>query len=93
MTDQVLRALTDGDSDAFRAAVDAGHDVSAGSDYGGTWRTPLHHAAAAGDLATCRYLVEHGADLTVVDPTYDATPLGWAEFFGQDEAATYLRSL
>ena len=34
-----------------------------------------------------------GADLTVVDPEYGATPLGWAEFFDQPEVAEYLRSL
>ena len=52
-----------------------------------------HHAAAAGDVASLRLLVEHGADLDAVDPGFGATPLGWAEFFEQQAAAEYLRSL
>ena len=56
-------------------------------------RTPAHHAAGAGDLPTLRFLVEHGADLAAVDAEYHATPLGWAEFFEQKEAADYLDSL
>ena len=62
-------------------------------DHGGPVRTPLHHAVAAGDLAGVKLLVEGGADLTAVDPTYGATPLGWAALFDQPEVAEYLRSL
>ena len=34
--------------------------------------------------------VEAGFD---VDPSFGATPLGWAEFFHKDEAAEYLRAV
>ena len=89
----VLETLTAGNAEAFRRALDAGFDVSVASDVGGNMRTPAHHAAAAGDIGTLRLLVERGADLSAVDPTFDATPLGWAEFFHKSEAAEYLRSV
>ena len=89
----VLEAMTAGDAAAFKRAIDEGFDVNAASDVDGAIRTPAHHAAAAGDIGALELLVKHGAYLDAVDPTYSATPLGWAEFFKQPEAAEYLRSL
>ncbi|MEN3272740.1 MAG: hypothetical protein V7636_1501 [Actinomycetota bacterium] len=89
----VLEAMTAGDVAMFKRAIDEGFDVNAASDVDGSMRTPAHHAAAAGDIAALELLVKHGADLDALDPTYSATPLGWAEFFDQPEAAAYLRSL
>lgn len=89
----ILEALTDGDAAAFERALAEGFDPDVFSEHGGSKRTALHHAAGAGDVAALRRLVEHGAARDVVDPTYDATPVGWAEFFEQPEAAEYLRSL
>ena len=89
----VLELMAAGDAARFQRALEAGFDVNVASDAGGSMRTPAHHAAAAGDVAALRLLVERGADLDAVDPSYDATPLGWAEFFDQPEAAEYLRSL
>jgi hypothetical protein len=89
----VLELMTEGDGAGFRRALEEGFDVNAASEVGGTMRTPAHHAAAAGDVAVLRLLVEHGADLHAVDPQYKATPLGWAEFFEQPEAAEYLRGV
>jgi ankyrin repeat protein len=83
----VLEMMTAGDAQGFVRAIEAGFDVNVSSDVDGSMRTPAHHAAAAGDVAALRLLVEHGADLTAVDPQFNATPLGWAEFFGQDAAA------
>ena len=51
----------------------------------------LHAAAGAGNLAAVRDLIAAGADPTLVDPTFKATPLGWAEYFDQSAAADYLR--
>jgi hypothetical protein len=31
-------------------------------------------------------LLAHGADPDLRDPSYDSTPAGWAEHFGQTEA-------
>ena len=89
----VLELMTEGDGEGFRRALEAGFDVNAASDFGGNTRTPAHHAAAAGDVEALRLLVESGADLTAGDPSFGATPLGWAEFFHKEEAAEYLRSV
>ena len=89
----VLELMTEGDGPSFVRAVEAGFDVNVASDVGGSTRTPAHHAAAAGDVVALELLVAHGADLTARDPQYDATPLGWAEFFEQPDAAAYLRGL
>ncbi|TWS18241.1 ankyrin repeat domain-containing protein [Tsukamurella asaccharolytica] len=53
--------------------------------------TPLHHAAWAGDLDLIRTLLDAGADRTVVDERYGATPRGWAEHAYQPEAERLLR--
>ena len=89
----VLELLTAGDTAGVARAVELGFDVNAASDVGGAMRTPAHHAAAAGDVATLELLVAHGADLSICDAEFDATPLGWAEFFEQPEAAEYLRGV
>ena len=89
----VLELMTAGDGAAFRKAVEAGFDVNAASAVGGTHRTPAHHAAASDDVEALRLLVGAGADLTVTDPQFKATPLGWATFFEKANAAEYLRSL
>jgi hypothetical protein len=67
--------------------------VEAGSDVNGLGSTALHQAAGIGDLDVVRVFVERGADTTVKDPQFDATPLGWAEFFGQREVVAYLSAL
>lgn len=91
----VLEALTAGDAEAFKRAINEGFDVNVMAECGGNARTALHHAAAAGDVAVLRHLVDHGAEpsLDVKDPVYGATPLGWAEFFDQPDAAAFLRDL
>jgi hypothetical protein len=45
----------------------------------GSGHTVLHAAAWNGDLAMVKLLVGAGADPTLRDRQYDATPLGWAE--------------
>jgi ankyrin repeat protein len=77
--------------------VEAGFDVNA---YGRSdipsnqpWQTALHVAADRGDVALVRALLELGADPQLLDARYDATPLGWARFFGQDEVVELLEPL
>ena len=89
----ILELMTAGDADGFSRALEAGLDASAGAEIGGSWRTPAHHAAAADDVAALELLVAHGADLTVRDPQFNATPLGWATFFEKKRSAAYLRGL
>lgn len=38
-------------------------------------------------------LIDLGADPGIRDARFDATPLGWAEHFGQSAMADYLRPL
>lgn len=44
------------------------------------------------DVAMAQFLVEKGADLFAVDPTFNGTPAGWAEHEGHAQVARYLRS-
>lgn len=53
--------------------------------------TALHHAAWSGDLALIRQLLDAGADPSLRDARFDATPQGWAEHAYQEEAAELLR--
>ena len=62
--------------------VAAGADVN-GKDKDG--KTPLHLAAGAGSEATCRVLLEHGAD--GVDDHNGLGPLHYAAEKGQQEVA------
>lgn len=55
--------------------------------------TPLHLAAGAGELAVVQALLAHGADASATDPTFHATPLGWARFLQQDTVAEHLERL
>jgi ankyrin repeat protein len=50
-----------------------------------TWHgvTLLHDMAQSGDLAKARLLIDHGAELEVVDDEYRSTPLGLAARWGK----------
>lgn len=53
--------------------------------------SPLHQAARNGHIETARVLLRHGADPESLDSLHDSTPLGWAEFQGQERMAAFLR--
>ncbi|NUP60543.1 MAG: hypothetical protein HOW71_00015 [Nonomuraea sp.] len=76
--------------EAVRLLADLGFSVDVPS---GSGRRPAHYAAGSGDVDTLRLLVARGADLTATDPQFGATPLGWAQWFGQSGAADYLASV
>ena len=44
---------------------------------------PLHVAAPFGQAAVARTLLEHGADVSLLDTENDASALSWAAFFGR----------
>ncbi|MFF1819253.1 DinB family protein [Kribbella sp. NPDC058245] len=67
--------------------ADKGFDVSAKTTSGAT---AAHLAAGTGTLDTLRYLVAHGADLSITDGQFQADVLGWARWFKQAEAVAYL---
>ena len=80
--------------DAVRLLVSLGFDVNA-LGRGDTpieqpWETALHQAAANGDLAMAELLLSLGADPSIRDTRFDATPLGWAEHLGQTELIALL---
>jgi hypothetical protein len=82
--------LKDGTGDGLRLALELGFDVNATDSY-----TPLHHAAAADDVAVIELLLAYGGatSLELKDDEYDATPLGWAQFFGAKNAESFLKAL
>lgn len=57
------------------------------------WETALHEAAGAGQVEAARMLIELGADPGIRDARFHSTPLSWAEHFGQQAMAGYLRPL
>jgi len=85
---QLVRAAEQNRDEAVTLLIELGFDVNARS------RTaPLHEAAMRGNLRIIRLLLDHGADPSIHDTGYDATPAGWAEHHGQHEAQQLLESL
>src|SRR5207247_7751935 len=72
--------------DAVRLLAEVGFDVNLMPR-----GAPLHEAAYMGDLELVELLLELGADPELRDRSYDSTPLGWAEYNGQEEVAEFLR--
>jgi ankyrin repeat protein len=76
--------------------LDHGADPDLRHDFGGqkhgVGAVPLHLAAQFGRLKCLRLLLERGADPTIQDGAYQATPLGWAEHASSTEAAAMLRT-
>ncbi len=86
--DLVARAVELGRPDAVRLLVDLGFDVNARRR-----TTALHEAALRGDLPMVVLLLDLGADPTIVDEKYDATPRGWAQHGNQTDVVEYLDGL
>jgi ankyrin repeat protein len=85
----LLRAIRAGDFDAVYALVS---DDAALVDAELAQATPLHHAAATGDLEIVRLLVERDADQTARDRRRGATPIGWANERGHTPVVRFLFS-
>jgi hypothetical protein len=72
---------------ALARLLDLGYGVNlAGSDR----VTALHEAALRGDATMCDWLLAHGADRTIRDRRFDATPAGWAAHAGHRRLAESL---
>jgi ankyrin repeat protein len=54
--------------------------------------TALHMTIESGAIDIARLLLDAGADPNIRDDKYDATALGWAEFFGRWDFADLIRS-
>jgi ankyrin repeat protein len=68
---------------AVRTLVELGAGVNVRGTFGGPQHgvgtTALHHAAEDGHLAVIEVLLAAGADPTIEDELYGATPAGWAD--------------
>ena len=82
----VMRATNVGRADAVPLLVELGFDIDAWVD----GATPLHWTAWNGDVATARTLLDLGADRTLRDDRFDATPQGWAEHAHQDAYVAFI---
>jgi peptide-methionine (S)-S-oxide reductase len=89
----VLCALN-GQAEALAKLLTLGVDVSAYSTDIYAHATALHHAVCSGSLAAVKVLVEAGAKLDIRDRLWNASPLGWAEHYveenkGDDPTKSY----
>ena len=77
--------------------LDHGADINQKATFGGLSHgqgiTALHMAAQYGHMPVVRLLAERGADRSIKDDRYQATPEGSANFFGQNEVRDYLNAL
>ena len=80
----VLSALH-GKTSALRRLLEAGADVNAPSAGLYSHGTPLHHAVSSGSLDAVRILVEAGANLNAADTAWNGVPLGWAQYYTDQE--------
>ena len=88
-----MRAAQRNSVDGVALLIELGFDVNATNRLERYRESaPLHEAAAQGNLAVIELLLEAGADANVRDASYDSTPAGWAEHFGQTDAQRYLRA-
>jgi hypothetical protein len=89
--DQLVRAVQLNNVEGAALLIDLGFDVNAANRLDRYHESaPLHEAAAQGSLEMIELLLAHGADPNHKDKSYDSTPAGWAEHFGQEEARRYL---
>ncbi|MBE7160840.1 MAG: ankyrin repeat domain-containing protein [Williamsia herbipolensis] len=81
---------------AVVAAVTAGFDVDglgrSDAPIDQPWQTALHTAVERDDIELVAWLLEHGADTTVRDARFGATPLAWAGHLGRPRCADVLRA-
>jgi ankyrin repeat protein len=76
--DMISLAAGAGRMDAVNLVADLGFDPNWIDD-----AAALHGVAGSGKFEMVRLLVKRGASLTLREPWYDATAVGWADFFGQ----------
>jgi ankyrin repeat protein len=77
--------------DAVRWLIAHGVDVDAKRQMWDCNHTALHMTTENGAIDIARILLDAGADPDIRDDKYDATALGWAEFFGRDDFAALIR--
>jgi ankyrin repeat protein len=83
----LLDAVTEGNIEAAKQAIDDGEDVNVTTDGGMNF---LHYAAGAGHKEIAEVLITNGADLNAKDLIVDSTPLHWAVKYEHKEIAELL---
>ena len=85
----IVWAAARGNRDAVATLVALGFDVDAKAradvPVEQEWETALHAAVSNGDRELVDLLLGAGADPTIRDTRFDATPLGWAQHGGHAE--------
>jgi hypothetical protein len=91
----VVQAAATGRHAAVRLAVEHGFDVNAlgrvDAPCEQAWQTALHTAVERRLADMIRLLIELGADPSIQDVRFNATPAGWAEHFGHNELEELLK--
>jgi ankyrin repeat protein len=77
--------------DAVRWLIAHGVDVDAKRPMWECNHTALHMTIENGDIALARMLLDGGADPNIRDDKYNATALGWADFFDREDFAKLVR--
>ena len=88
---QMHAAVKRGDLAAMRALFAADSALAnalSETDLRGTY--PLHVAAEFGQVEAAKLLLEHGADVSLLDAENEAVALSWAAFFGRPEVVGVL---
>jgi ankyrin repeat protein len=93
----LIWAAFKGREETVRWLVEDGADINQQGNFGGRGHgvgvTALHLAVQEGEIEKVRFLVELGARADIEDRLYSATAVGWAEFFGYEKIAEYLRGI
>lgn len=91
-----LVAAINGQTEAIEFLLSKGMDVDMqppGSDFAGIGGTALHWATRYGHIDTVKTLAARGANVLAQDDIFGLTPAGWAGWYEQEEARSFLLDL
>jgi ankyrin repeat protein len=86
----IHRAVGARQHDGIRLVIELGIDINSMERGTGFDRSPLHNAAAFGDLETVTLLIGLGADPQLRDVTFGGTAMGWAQYGQKRDVIEYL---
>lgn len=91
-TNALHLAVSKRNLDTIRWLVAHGVDVNAKRMMWDCNHTALHMTVETGEMEIARLLLDAGADPNIRDDKFDATALGWAEFFGRADFAELIKA-